>query len=484
MNRKKLQMGCAAALAVYLLSAVLFYWIAGEQLHFRVEETAAVTPAQPIGELVQGMEVRQPFTAQCDEVTGVMLRLSTYGRTNTCRLIVSLLDGEGSVLAQQILAGEDIEDGALQKVFFAQPVRVDRDKWYAVVLASPDGTPGNAVTAWQGNTISAARTEIPVEIPAGQELLIDGAPQWGMLHVTVQTRSHMQFGAFYWYWAAGGGALLACYCGYLLYAVGKGKDVLILRVISAFRRYGYLMRQLIARDFKTKYKRSVLGILWSFLNPLLTMAVQYVVFSTIFRSDIPNFPLYLLTGIVCFNFFSEASSMALQSIVGNASLITKVYVPKYIYPVSRVLSSTVNLLLSLIPLLAVMLLTDTPVRPAILLLPFGLVCLVVFSIGVGFILSTAMVFFRDTQFLWGVVSMLWMYLTPIIYPESIIPAQFMTLYKCNPLYHIIRFIRIVLMDGISPEPKAYGLCMIASVVPFLIGAVIFKKNQDKFVLNL
>ena len=244
------------------------------------------------------------------------------------------------------------------------------------------------------------------------------------------------------------------------------------------------MRQLIARDFKTKYKRSVLGILWSFLNPLLTMAVQYVVFSTIFRSDIPNFPLYLLTGIVCFNFFSEASSMALQSIVGNASLITKVYVPKYIYPVSRVLSSTVNLLLSLIPLLAVMLLTDTPVRPAILLLPFGLVCLVVFSIGVGFILSTAMVFFRDTQFLWCVVSMLWMYLTPIIYPESIIPAQFMTLYKCNPLYHIIRFIRIVLMDGISPEPKAYGLCMIASVVPFLIGAVIFKKNQDKFVLNL
>ena len=176
--------------------------------------------------------------------------------------------------------------------------------------------------------------------------------------------------------------------------------------------------------------------------------------------------------------------MALQSIVGNAALITKVYVPKYIYPVSRVFSSTINLLLSLIPLLGVMLLTRTPLRPAILLLPFGLICLVAFCIGMGFLLSTSMVFFRDTQFLWGVVSMLWMYATPIFYPESIIPAKFMFLYKCNPLYHIIRFVRIVQIDGVSPEPKAYLLCLIASFVPLLIGAVVFKKNQDKFVLNL
>ena len=176
--------------------------------------------------------------------------------------------------------------------------------------------------------------------------------------------------------------------------------------------------------------------------------------------------------------------MALQSIVGNASLITKVYVPKYIYPVSRVFSSTINLLLSLIPLLAVMLLTGAPIRPAILLLPFGLLCLVAFCIGMGFVLSTLMVFFRDTQFLWGVVSMLWMYATPIFYPESIVPQQYMLLYKCNPLYHIIRFIRILLIDGVSPEPKAYLLCLIASVVPLAVGAVVFKKNQDKFILNL
>ena len=125
-----------------------------------------------------------------------------------------------------------------------------------------------------------------------------------------------------------------------------------------------------------------------------------------------------------------------------------------------------------------------PLMTALLLLPFGLGCLFLFTLGVGLLLSTAMVFFRDTQFLWGVVSMLWMYLTPIIYPESIIPQQFMTLYKCNPLYHIIRFIRIILMDGISPEPKAYGLCLIACIIPLIIGALVFKKEQDKFVVNL
>ena len=256
------------------------------------------------------------------------------------------------------------------------------------------------------------------------------------------------------------------------------------KLVSVVNRYGYLIRQLVSRDFKSKYKRSVLGILWSFLNPLLTMLVQYIVFSTVFRSDTPNFPLYLLTGIVCFNFFSESSNMALQSIVGNASLITKVYVPKYIYPVSRILSSTINLLLSLIPLMVVMLLTHTPVRPVILLLPFGLICIVAFCMGVGFILSTMMVFFRDTQFLWGVVSLLWMYATPIFYPESILPDKLMFVFKCNPLYHIIRFIRIILIHGVSPEPKAYVLCLLASFVPLAAGTIVFKKCQDKFVLNL
>lgn len=482
MSEKQVRKGCAIALAVYVILALAFYWISGDQLRFRDEKTDFVSASEPIGELVQGMEVRQPFTAQADEILSVDMLLSTYARENQCRVLVSIVDGNGLTLAQTELSGAEIEDNVTRTVSFVQPVQVMPGERYALVLASPDGAPGNAITAWQGSTITTARAEVPVEI--SDRLLVNGDAQEGMLHYSFQTRSYFWFGTFYWYFILGMGFLLAGYCAYLCRMTRQGRRSLGLRVISALQRYGYLMRQLVARDFKTKYKRSMLGILWSFLNPLLTMMVQYIVFSTLFKSDIPNFPLYLLSGIVCFNFFSEATTMGLQSIVGNAALITKVYVPKYIYPVSRVFSSAINLLLSLIPLLAVMLLTETPIRPAILLLPFGLICLVGFCIGMGFVLSTLMVFFRDTQFLWGVVSMLWMYMTPIFYPESIIPAHYMTLYKCNPMYHIIRFVRIVLIEGVSPEPKAYALCLIASFVPLVLGAIIFKKNQDKFILNL
>lgn len=482
MNEKQVRKGCVLALVIYIVLALAFFWVSGDQLRFRDEETDNITPSEPIGELVQGMELRQPFTAQADEILSVDMLLSTYQRANTARLVVEIVDDEGLVLAHTELNGAEIEDNAVRTVFFVQPVPMVPGEQYALVLTSPDGMPGNAVTAWQGSTMSTARAEVSVEIT--HPLLINGAAQEGMLHFSLWTRSYLWFGTYYWHFVLAVGLLVAGYCIHLCLMVRWGKNCLALRVISAFQRYGYLMRQLVARDFKTKYKRSVLGVLWSFLNPLLTMMVQYIVFSTLFKSDIPNFQLYLISGIVCFNFFSEATTMGLQSIVGNAALITKVYVPKYIYPVSRVFSSTINLLLSLIPLLAVMLLTGTPVRPAVLLLPFGLICLVAFCIGISFILSTLMVFFRDTQFLWGVVSMLWMYATPIFYPESIIPAQYMAIYKCNPMYHIIRFIRIVLMDGVSPEPKAYGLCLIASFVPLLVGAVIFKKNQDKFILNL
>ena len=313
---------------------------------------------------------------------------------------------------------------------------------------------------------------------------VNGTAQAGALCMEVHSREELWFGAHYWPLAAAGLAVLAGYCLYLIRGFQKGKQLAVLRVFAAFSKYGYLMRQLVSRDFKTKYKRSVLGVLWSFLNPLLTMTMQYIVFSTLFKSDIPNFAVYLLTGIVCFSYFSEATSMSLTSIVGNAPLITKVYVPKYIYPLTRVLSSTINFGLSLLPLLAVLLITRTPIRPAILLLPFGVFCLFALALGVGMLLAAAMVFFRDTQFLWGVVSMLWMYATPIFYPESIIPARFMLVYKLNPLYHIIRFIRTILINGVSPEPKAYALALIASVVPLIIGSMVFKRTQDRFVLNI
>lgn len=484
MDIGKLKKGCFYAIIVYVLLVVVFYLVAGEQLRFKYTVTDTITPSQPVGEIVQGMEIRQPFVAEADELRGLSLEISTYERENNCHLQIGVVDAKGNLLGQTEVAGAEVEDNAVRDIYFAEPVPLVQGERYEVVISSPDGGFGNALTVWYGNTVAAARVEVAKEVAPERRVQLNGQTLTGELHCQMRLCSYLWFGEYYWYLAIALGVLLIGYCFYLVRAVKKGRTNIVLRLVAAFQRYGYLLRQLIARDFKTKYKRSVLGILWSFLNPLLTMLVQYVVFSTLFKSDIPNFALYLLIGIVCFNFFSEATTMGLGSIVGNAALITKVYVPKYIYPVSRVLSSTVNLLLALIPLLLVMLFTGAAVRPVVLLLPFGLICLLAFSLGITFILATSMVFFRDTQFLWGVLSMLWMYATPIFYPESIISESIMPLYKCNPLYHIIRFLRIILIEGVSPEPKAYGLCLLASVLPLLLGAVIFKRQQDKFVLNL
>ena len=187
-------------------------------------------------------------------------------------------------------------------------------------------------------------------------------------------------------------------------------------------RYTFLLEQLVKRNFNTKYRQSVLGVLWSFLNPLMTMAVQYLVFSQLFRSDISHFPVYLLTGIILFSFFNECVTLGMDSIVLNGPLITKVAMPKLIYPLSRSISSFISLVISLVPLLGAMLLSGTPLTPALLLIPAAMVLLFLFSLGMSLILCTLNVFFRDTRFLWSVVSLLWTYATPIFYPISIIPA--------------------------------------------------------------
>ena len=288
----------------------------------------------------------------------------------------------------------------------------------------------------------------------------------------------------YWEFAAAGELLLLAGLGVIWLRLRQGRRSYVVNAVAAVQKYRFLIRQLVSRDFKTKYKRSALGMFWSFLNPLLTMFVQYFVFSTIFKSDIPNYPAYLLIGIVTFNFFTEASGMALSSIVGNAGLITKVYMPKYIYPLTRVMSSVVNLGISLIPLVLVSLVTGIQFKKSAILSLFFFCCVIIFSLGVGLLLSAAMVFFRDTQFLWGVLSMIWMYVTPIFYPESILPEDFRFILRINPMYHFLKNIRLCILDGISPEPSVYVQCTLMALGSLLIGALVFRKSQDRFVLYL
>ncbi len=480
MDEKKLRKGCTITIIVYLFLVVTFFFICGDQLHFRNDVTDMLSPFATLGEITSETIVEQEMKLDGDTLTGISLMGSTYGRTNTGTLLVEILEGT------QLLKSVAIDIAAMaDNVSLSIPIQlpVPSTNHITLRITAPDSTPGNAVTLYYGHSRSAARAQIKVAL--GEDLVrVNGTPLDGALCFSLSTQTKLLFGSYYWYLSGAVFVVLCLYCLFLVKKNAQGKPSQLLKMIIAFSRYRFLMKQLISRDFKTKYKRSVLGILWSFLNPLLSMSVQYIVFSTLFRSNIPNFALYLLIGTVCFSYFSESSSMTLQSIVLNASLITKVYVPKYIYPVTRVMSSTINFLLSMIPLFLVVLITRTPIRLSFLLLPFGVICLVALCLGVGMILASSMVFFRDTQFLWGVVSTLWMYATPIFYPETIIPAKFLPLFKCNPLYHIIRFIRIILMEGISPEPKAYALMLVASFVPLALGLWIFKKTQDTFIFYL
>ena len=192
-----------------------------------------------------------------------------------------------------------------------------------------------------------------------------------------------------------------------------------------YKKYGFLMKQLVSRDFKVKYKRSVLGIFWSLLYPVLTMAVMALVFTNMFKFSTPgvNYLAYLMSGLVIFNYFSEASNLAMSSVVANFSLINKVYIPKYIFPISKCLFVGINFLLTLIPLYAIILLTGTGINIYHLLLPYAFICLFLFTVGFGLILATVSVFLRDMFYIYGVVITLWTYMTPIMYDISIISVS-------------------------------------------------------------
>ncbi len=270
-----------------------------------------------------------------------------------------------------------------------------------------------------------------------------------------------------------------------------------LSFMETLYKYRFLIEQLVTRDFKIKYKRSVLGVFWSFLNPLLMMCVQYVVFSKLLGRGglVPHYAIYLLSGIVMWNGFNDCTTQAMRSITGNSQLITKVYVPKYIYPLTKVISASVNVVLSMIPLILVTVvygLFSTPhlyLSEAVFLLPFGLFFLLIFCIGMGFLLSALMVFFHDIEFLWGVIATVWMYGTPIIYSLSMFDSEgsakwLVKLMQFNPLYHMITFIRTIIIDRMSPAFTEYLICGGFALLMLLFGYFVFKKTEDKFILYL
>lgn len=254
--------------------------------------------------------------------------------------------------------------------------------------------------------------------------------------------------------------------------------------IASLKKYRFLIWDLVTKDVKTKYRRSVLGVLWSVLNPLLMMLVLTAVFSNIFRFDIKDFPIYYLTGSLIFNFVSEATSFSLNAILGASGLIKKVYIPKYIFPLEKCLFAFVNMLFSFIAVIIVFVILQITPHWTIVLFLIPLIYALIFSMGLGLILSALNVFFRDTTHLWGVFVTAWMYLTPIIYPMSILPEWMINIIKLNPLYYYVEYFRNVMIYGVVPSFTDNIICVTFSLVTLLIGLIVFKKNQDKFILYI
>lgn len=250
-----------------------------------------------------------------------------------------------------------------------------------------------------------------------------------------------------------------------------------------YKKYGFLLQQLVTRDFKVKYKRSVLGIVWSLLYPIMMMAVMAVVFSNVFKFSTPgvSYLAYLLIGLTYFNYFSEASNLAMSSVVANFSLINKVYIPKYIFPLSKCLFVGINFLLTLIPLYVVIIATGTGLNWWHLLLPFSFICLFLFTVGMGFILSTISVFLRDMFYIYGIIITIWTYLTPIMYDIAIINPTLQFIMKFNPLYQFINFARSIILYGNCPTLGQFAGCAVSALIVFFLGIFIFKKKQDKFI---
>lgn len=266
--------------------------------------------------------------------------------------------------------------------------------------------------------------------------------------------------------------------------IEEGKNMNIKATYENFMKYRCLLRELVSRDFKLKYRRSVLGYAWSLLNPLLMMLVLTAVFSQVFRYNIDSYPVYLILGQTIFNFYSEATGSAMTSIYGSGGLIKKVYVPKYMFPLSKVCFSFVNMLCSMLAVLIVMAVQGVWLQWTVIFVPLVFFYTFLISIGVGMILAVGAVYFRDLSHLYGVFVTALMYFTPLFYPAEILPDLVWKIDQFNPMLHVVMYFRNIMLYGVCPSLKDNVICLGFGVVFCLIGAILMKKHQKNFILYI
>ena len=256
------------------------------------------------------------------------------------------------------------------------------------------------------------------------------------------------------------------------------------KMITLYKKYQFLFEELVKRDFKQKYKRSILGMGWSILSPLLSLLVMYVVFSRLFGHRMEHYVTYLFSGQLVLSYYKESTKNGMTSLVNNAKIFTKINVPKYMFLLSKNVSALVNFGLTLLVYFVFCAFDGITFHPQQLLFFFPVLCLLLLNIGVGLILSAMFVFFRDVRYLYDVLLTLLTYVSAIFYSVDKFGEVGKQRFLLNPIYVYIKYIRLIMIDGIIPSLSYHGLCVLYAAFYLGIGGYIYKKNNHAFLYYL
>ncbi len=437
------------------------------------EPYSKVDPVATVGELTDGTELRQEFDVNSDCLTGMMVKFATYNNQAKGSIHLTLLNSSENILASTTLDASALADNTDWFFDFGDRVDVRNDRHLTLRIRAEGGQHQSSATLWAG-----------MEQP-GCSLYVNGTKYPNTIYMEPEGFKESNY--VLWHWLTTGLLILSllAFCFYQHMMAKNGKKTAFSEIVHVFDKYRFLLSQLVAGDFKNKYRRSYLGILWSLLNPLLMMIVMSVVFTHVFRfGSIPNYQVYLILGQVLFSFFSESTQMSIMTIVGSAPLIKKVYLPRYIFPLSKVVFSFINMAISFIAVFLVMAYYRVPITWNIVYLPMILADFFLFCLGIGFILSALMVFIRDTLHFYGIITTILGYLTPIFYSVEILPPILQTLLKLNPLFHYITAVRTILLYGQPISVRESVICLAFAILSLFIGIHFFQRKQKKFILYI
>ena len=252
-------------------------------------------------------------------------------------------------------------------------------------------------------------------------------------------------------------------------------------MLKKLKQHRFLFEELVKRDFTKKYKRTILGMFWSVLGPLATLAVMALVFTQFFGRNMEHYIIYLFCGNLLFSYFKESTNAGMGALYGNASIFSKVNVPKYMFLLSKNVASLINFGINLLLLLVFCLIDGVPITWKFIMLIYPVGCLVVFNLGMGLILSALYLMFRDMKYLYSIFTQLLMYVSAIFYSIDAYPQQMQYIFYLNPVYVYIRYFRKIILDGEIPQFSFHLLAAAYAIIVLIVGAIIYKKKNYKFL---